>query len=346
MILGGSNSGPHIGWAAALRKAAPEHQIDNRFLGAVGSLFGLVRLLKMRAEKLPRPDVMIFEYTLNDSLWQAGGNVSIQLIEETLQDVATHCAREGVGLLLLCLCVRPIEGQGESSGSLFMDDLYRRVARSRGADCMFLADILGSIQAGDYVDPVHLGVEAAARVGQAVAARLRAPVPIPRAGRRGVCFSYHAANEARIEGAATRIYRKSPVFDGHFIELARGGASVWPVNGRLVALMVRSTEWSGRYRVRLGDLTIRKNAQTAARESRPDLMILHYVTSQAGTGDSGIMIDMPASEAELMALPGDLTLMEAEPPKPFIEQQLEIGGVVVYRPRSRLRRMIDILFAW
>lgn len=343
-ILGGSNSGPHIGWTAALRKLSPEHQFENRFLGAVGSLFGLLRLLKMRHENSPRPDAIIFEYALNDSLWQAGANVSIAVIEETLHDVATFCAREGIGLLFLCLCVRPSEGEGESSGSLFMDGLYRSIAMSRGADCIFLADILGSIDGRQYSDPVHLAPEPSARVAEAVARRLRAPIPIPNGGRRSVSFYYLDASQARIEGAAKRVHRESPVFDGPFIELSRGGASFWRATGRLVALMVCSTEWSGHYRIRQGELAIRKNAQSQARENRVDLMILHYV-AQESADDPRIVIDLPVSETGLMALPSDLTLMEGAPPKPFADQKLEIGGVMVYRPRSRFRRWIDALIA-
>ncbi len=343
-IIGGSNSGPQIGWTAALRKMAPEHQFDNRFLGAVGSLFGLVRLLGMSREAGPRPDAIIFEYTLNDSLWQAGGNVSLQVIEETLHDVATLCAREGIGLLFLCLCVRPAEGEGESVGSLFMDGLYRGVARARGADCLFLGDILGAIEGGQYSDALHLGPKASHRVAEALAARLRAPIPVPRGARRSLCFSYIDATQAGQEGPARLTRIRTPVFEGPFIELAPGGASRWRAHGRLVALMVRSTEFSGYYRIKSGDFVIRKNAQSAARDDRPQLMILHYVAQEI-VGDSEIIVDLPASEAELMKLPSDLTLMDKEPSRPFAEQRFEIGGIVVYRPRSRLRRWIDALIA-
>ena len=345
MILGGSNSGPKTGWAAELQKKSPELRIENGFLGAVGSLFGLLRLLKMRQDGAPKPDVVVFEYTLNDSLWLLGANISLKLVEDTLEDVVTFCAKERIGLLFLCLCLRPPEAEGEAELSRIMDDLYRRVARSRGAaDCLLQADILGRIAQTQYVDSQHLGATHFQLVADAVASRLRQPIPVPRGARRGTCFDYIDAAQARIEGPGERIALKSTVFSGPFLELGRGAASYWPANGRPVAVMLRSTERSGHYRISVADMVIRKNAQSLARANVVNLMALHYLAQEAPSA-SEVVIEMPADEATLMAEPCDLTLMDGPPLIPFEDQKLEINGLMVYRPRSFLRRAIDAVLA-
>jgi hypothetical protein len=42
--------------------------MTNGFLGAVRSLYGLMRLQKREQERAPLPDIVLFEYTLNDIL--------------------------------------------------------------------------------------------------------------------------------------------------------------------------------------------------------------------------------------------------------------------------------------
>lgn len=345
MVLGGSNSGPKSGWAAMLAQIAPEHRIENKFLGAVGSLFGLLRLLKMRQEGTEKPDVVIFEYTLNDSLWLLGNNITLKLVEETLHDVITLCAREGIGLLFLCLCLRPPEPEGEAELSLIMDRLYRDIARSRGAaDCLLQSDILGGIAQSQYVDSAHIGPKPSMQVAQAVAARLREPVPAPRGAGRALTFDYLDAEKARIEGPGKRVALVSSVFEGSFAELRRGGACVWNANGRLVALALRSTEKSGSYGVRAGDRLIRKNAQSLARENVPNLMALHYVTTELPP-TARVSVEMTRPESALMAQPYDLTLMDGPPHVPFEQQTLEIAGIMVRRRRNLLERALARLVA-
>ncbi len=340
MVLGGSNSGPKNGWAATLAQIAPEHRIENKFLGAVGSLFGLLRLLKMRQEGTERPDVVIFEYALNDSLWLLGNNITLKLVEEALHDVITLCAGEGIGLLFLCLCLRPPEPEGEAELSLIMDRLYCDIARVRGAaDCLLQADILGGIAQSQYVDSAHIGPEPAMLVAQAVAARLREPVPAPRQARRALTFDYLDAKKARIDGPGKRITTSSSVFEGPFVELQRGGACVWDANGALVALALRSTERSGSYSIRAGDRLIRKNAQSLARENVPNLMALHYVTAELPP-TSRVAVEMTRSERTLMAQPYDLTLMDGPPHVRFEDQTLEIAGIMVRRRRNMFEKAL------
>ena len=45
LLLGGSNAGMREGWASQFQRQASAHEVENRFLGAVGSLYGLMALL-------------------------------------------------------------------------------------------------------------------------------------------------------------------------------------------------------------------------------------------------------------------------------------------------------------
>lgn len=344
MILGGSNSSPKHGWAAELAKIAPEHDFDNKFLGAVGSLFGLLRLLKMARDGGPKPDAIIFEYTLNDTVWVAGGSLDPRIIADTLSDVLTFCAREKIGILFLCLCLRPHEGQGEAEGSLFLDNIYRTAAEKRGAACLFLSDILGHIDASQFVDHKHLDAASFCRVAEAVAERLRQPIPTPRGAALSMRFCYADATQSSITGPVTRLRRSATVFEGAFVEIARGGKCLWNIRGRLVAALLRSTETSGCYAITAGGRTIRKNAQSLAREAVENLIILHYVAQALPLGAS-VVFDLPTSEEALMALPGDLTLMEGAPRVSFELQTLEIAGIMIYRPPSWARRIYEKLLA-
>ncbi|QGM98926.1 SGNH/GDSL hydrolase family protein [Methylocystis parvus] len=344
VILGGSNSGPKNGWAASLAEIAPEHRIENRFLGAVGSLFGLLRLLKMQQERGEKPDVVVFEYALNDSLWLLGGNITMKLVEEALHDVATLCSREGIRLLFLCLCLRPPEATGEAELSQIMNHLYRSVATARGvADCLLQIDILGEIAQSQYIDSAHIGPDPSMKVAQAVAARLREPIPVPRGGGRGLSFAYLNSEEGRIDGPGERMSIQTSVFEGPSVTLRRGGACVFETKGRLVALLLRSTEESGSYTIRAGDSVLRKNAQSLARENVPNLMALHYVTAELPEAPRA-SIEMTGSEEALTAAPYDLTLMDGPPLVPFGEQTLELAGAMVRRRRSWLDKAKARLF--
>jgi hypothetical protein len=345
LILGGSNSGPKNGWAAQLAGFAPEHRIENKFLGAVGSLFGLLRLLKMRRDGDARPDVVIFEYTLNDTLWLAGRNIDFDLVEDTLHDVATLCAQEGIKLLFLCLCQRPLEAEGQTELSFFMDQFYRRIALGRGAaDCLLLGDIMGRVAQSQYADIVHIDLDTSTKVAAAVAARLKEPVPVPRGAKRDMRFRYLDAHSAWVQGAGRLTAHKSTVFEGPFLVLRRGGKCVFEFRGRVAALLLRSTQASGWYKITSGDRMLRKNAQSLARDNVPNLVTLHYLAG-AMPDASRVVIEMPESEEALMALPDDLTLMEGPALVPFEEQTLEIAGIMVRQPSSPARRAFDALFA-
>lgn len=345
LILGGSNTSHKTGWAAEFAKMSPGLHIENRFLGAVGSLFGLLRLLKMIEEGAARPDVVIFEYALNDSLWLMGGNLALPLIDAALQDVATICAREKIGLLFLCLSLRPPEPEGEAELSRFINGRYESVARARGcAACLTQNDILGGVRQADYVDAMHISPESARAVARAVARRLETPVPWPRGARRALSFRYLDASRAQLEGPGERGRLQSSVFEGPMLTLSRGARCRWATNGALIALLLRSTHSSGWYQIEAGGQVLRKNAQSLARENVPNLVTLHYVT-RALPHASEAVVAMPPSESALMALPDDLTLMDGPAHVPFEEQTLEIAGAMIHRPPSRARRVFDAVFA-
>lgn len=345
LILGGSNSGPKNGWASELARIAPEHRIENNFLGAVGSLFGLLRLLKLRRDGGERPDVVVFEYTLNDTAWLIGHNITLELVEETLQDVVTFCAQEGLRLLFLCLCVRPPEPEGEVELSSFMDAVYRKIALGRGAaDCLLQGDIMGGVSQRHYNDWLHIDLQTSSKIAEAVAARLKEPIAVPRGARRGTSFLYLDAASARVQRGGALAAYKSTVFEGPVAVLRRGGRCAFEFRGRLVALLIHSSKESGWYEVASGDRLFRKNAQSLARENLPSFITLHYL-AQAMPEAYRAVIHMPECEEALMALPVDLTLMEGPPSVSFEEQTLEIAGIVVRQKRSWTRKAIDALLA-
>ena len=88
LLLGGSNAGLHYGWAAQLAARLPEHRVTNRFLGAVGSLYGLMRLMRLGEDQAPPPQLVIFEYALNDAVLLDAGWLRMDLLEDTLRAVA------------------------------------------------------------------------------------------------------------------------------------------------------------------------------------------------------------------------------------------------------------------
>lgn len=334
LTLGGSNTGMSSGWVRELQQLTPEHEIENAFLGAVGSLYGLLRLLKRRQEGDARIDLLIFEYALNDTILFIGGNLDPNLIDPVLQDVMTLCAQEGVSLLFLCLCVRPPPGEDEAEASRFVDQIYVDAAAARGvADCILLREVLGRISNDQYSDQFHIKPEIAAQVAEALAERLKLPLPVPNGAARPMRFDYIPADRAKISGSAERFQQTSAVFEGPFIRLRRGGASLWRCRGRLVALLICVTEKSGDYRIRMHGWKVRKMAQSVAREDRPALMILHYVTGKPPMRRMAV-VDLPTDETSLMRLPHDFTLMQDAALTPFSQQSLEIGGAIFLRRPS------------
>ncbi len=134
------------------------------------------------------------------------------------------------------------------------------------------------------------------------------------------------------------------MYCGEFLEIARGGVSRWPGKGRVVGLMLRSTDRSGVFRLAVTGRALRKNAQSSMREIVPKLMLLHYVKRQP-LADDDLEISMPNDEARLSALPQDRSLLEQAPEAPFAEQTLDIAAVIFWRGAPLLRRLAAAYYA-
>ena len=341
LVLGGSNAGVSFGWAKTLARILPEHDIENCFLGAVGSLFGLLLLLKRRRESQPKPDVVIFEYALNDAILLDGSGLDAELLREALKDVITICAQDKLPLLFLCLASQPRDDGNASPNASFVNSVYLRATRENGlASPLLLTDILGELSASDYVDSVHLAEGPSLSVAEAIAQRLARHIPVPKPSHRSLSFTYVDATEARSTAALPSRELTSRVFHGPFIELSRGEATYWPSKGRLVSIMLLSNASSGYYRIGWQGAAIRKNAQSLMRDIIPDLMMMYYVTSKP-LARGEIVIDMPACETELMALPEEPTLMECAPSVPFAEQTLLVNGLLFHHKPSRIVRALQ-----
>jgi hypothetical protein len=345
LLLGGSNAGVHFGWAKTLAKLVPQHEVENSFLGAVGSLFGLLRLLKLQRENRPRPDVVLFEYALNDGILYDGKSLTAELLEDTLEDVVAFCAAESLPLLFLCLASRPLGDGRLSPTSHYIDGFYHRAARRRRmATPLTLTDILGDVDVSHYVDPFHLGEASSRLVAEAVAQRLRSPIPVPSGPRRTLSFDYVEASHAHCDEGVTLSEIGSPVFQGVFVELARGQASRWPCAGRLASIMALSNESSGFFRIRAEGEALRKNAQSKMCENVPQLIMMYYVVSRL-RADGEIVIDMPANESDLTQLPHDPTLMERPPNAPFATQTLLVNAIMVQREAPLTQRLLKCVQA-
>ncbi len=342
LLLGGSNAGVYFGWAAQLQGLMPEHDITNRFLGAVGSLYGLARLQEAERRGEAPPDLVVFEYALNDVILLDAGFATTALVHDALTSVAQHCAERGVPLLFLCLRPRPTGRARVYSCVRRVERIYDGVAKAHGmARCVTLATIFGAERSEDFVDAHHLTAEASSRCAAVVAGIIASgDIPVPkRSPFHAPVFDYVPATEAQQQGRCRNVEIASTVFSGTFLELARPGSCRWPGRGRLAGAMLRSTEASGAYRVSAGSRAYAKTAQSSMREIVPNLILLHYSTRRPWA-DGDLEIAMPDDEGVLTALPEEKTLLPAEPTVPFAEQTLQIAGVMFWRPSFRRRWLI------
>ncbi|MBY6242375.1 SGNH/GDSL hydrolase family protein [Methylosinus sp. Sm6] len=337
ILVGGSNTGISYGWARQFQAAAKRHVVANRFLGAVGSLFGLLRLMEAEREGAPLPDLVIFEYSLNDMMLLDSGCVTPAQLRDTLLDVIGFCASRGLALLFLCLEVQPIGRQRVHACVAVVKDLYVEVAREHGVRCLTLDEILGPPRPEDFADEHHLSEDVSKRVVDRLLLEIAlGRVTIPEAPpARPPAFFYHRTVAALPLGPCRRVDIASTVFSGKFLEIARGGASLWPGRGDLVGLMLRSTQTAGEFAISAGRRRLRKNAQSGMRAAAPRLMLLHYLTKPLACADD-LEISMPESEAELIRLREDRTPLAAAPETPFDAQLLEIHGVMMWR-RAAIR---------
>ncbi|MCX7898702.1 MAG: SGNH/GDSL hydrolase family protein [Methylocystis sp.] len=344
LILGGSNAGLRNGWAAQLQERGGPEQFDNRFLGAVGSLFGLMRLMKCARDDEPKPDAIIFEFFLNDILLFEAGVLRPALLADTLEQTSNICAQWGAPLLCICLEPRPDSRASLARAKARAKILYDRAARRNGLTLFSCDDIFPSpLAAVDYQDENHLSPAASARIADTALAALRGKrVAIPRGSGAAPAFDYVRATDARVTGPHSLRTIESRVFSGSFVELSRGARSDWPGDGQLVALMLLSTEKSGFYLIASDGRAVRKNARSHMQEIVRNLMLLHY-TSRPIAVAGRVTISMPKDEAALMSAPEDKTLLAIPPTARFDEQTLNIHGVIFWRRRRPWRRLLKAL---
>jgi hypothetical protein len=347
LLLGGSNAGLHYGWAAQFQAAASEHEVSNQFLGAVGSLFGLLRLMEAARDDAPAPQLIVFEYALNDAVLMDAGWLRIDLLQDTLAEVMALCHKRKIRLLLLCLEPRPSERARVNRAVARVMQIYQSAARKYGLyPCLTLRDALGDLRRENFSDKHHLTEAASKRVAEVLAATIEEnDIPTPKAVEHaGDVFCYTLAREARTQGPCRLVEIRSTVYRGEFLEISRSGSSVWPGKGLVVGLMLRSTQSAGVYRLTVKHRAYRKNAQSAMRDIVPKLILLHYSKKQP-YADDDLEIAMPASEVELMRLPEDKTMLDRPCDSPFAGQILEIAGVMFWRKPAWPRRLLAMAAA-
>jgi hypothetical protein len=342
LLLGGSNAGIREGWAFQFQRQASEHEVENRFLGAVGSLYGLMALLRMEREGTAPPEIIIFEYCLNDILLFAANCLGETLVVDTLEAFAACCARRGIRLMFLCLDPCQTPSKELRGARRRARRLYAEAATRYATPAIWLEDIFpGGPTAAHYQDQNHLTVEASAAVAAAVLRKLgEARIPVARGAE--IRFDYVDATSAQARGASELRHIQSKVFEGDFIRLKRRSESHWPGRGRLVALMLHSDETSGDYLVRAPRCARRKNPRSKMQEIVANLMLLHYVSGAIAT-DRGVVIAMPDDEASLRCVPEDATLLAVPPTARFLDQTLDIHAVIYWRPRSLAKRIGALL---
>lgn len=346
-LLGGSNAGVTGGWADQFGHLATNHQVENRFLGAVGSLYGLMALMKIERERASLPDLIILEYCLNDILLRDAGVLRLTLVIDTLRAIADFCARKGVALLFVNLEPRPTGNPQQERAVRRIGKIYSLVASQRNIPCLWVREVFHEgLVMEDFRDENHLSNEAAGRVARALIERVEAGVSIPSSpgGEKPETFDYVDASQARAAGPVTLRTLESRVFSGAFLEIERGGSSFWRGRGSLVALMLQSNDRSGVYSLATGRKTIRRTSRSQMQSIVPNLMLLHYVTGDLAVHGE-VEIAMPEFESDLLQMQANKGLLEAPALAPFEEQALTIHGVVFWINdyRTRLRELLLLM---
>jgi lysophospholipase L1-like esterase len=345
LLLGGSNAGVKDGWAAQFSQLAEGHRVENCFLGAVGSLYGLMVLLKAEREWIAQPDLIILEYCLNDILLLDAKVLRLSIVIDSLRAIADFCAERGIRLFLVNLAPQPTDNRRQQRAIRNIDAIYARVATQRDIPCLHLRDVFPDGPGiEDFRDENHLSREAAGRVARALHESVMARATVPKSSSGTTPrFLYVDATKAQVSGPVTRKMLESRVFSGPFLEIGRGGASVWKGHGSLVALMLQSNDRSGVYAIRSSNRAMRRTSRSRMQEIVKNLMLLHYLTCDLPVRGE-VEISMPADEADLLRLPVNAGLLEAPALMNFDEQTLTIHGVIFWR-NDHLTKLRDLLLS-
>lgn len=346
LLLAGSNAGLRDGWAAQFMELATEHRVRNGFLGAVGSLFALLRLLEL--ERSGKPELIIFEYALNDIIMLEDRRVSGAVLRDTLDVAAQYCARRNIGLLFLALQPRDAGAWLFSPAGRVLRR-YSHVAKMRAMrPCLTLDEILGRpADAACFQDEYHLTRSVSRKVAERLLSLLREEaVPVPLAAPVRPCpFTYIGAERAVTRGPVRMAEHESKVFSGRFLEIGRSGSTRWPGRGRLVGLMLRSSSNAGIYVLRNSTKAYRKCAASLMQRIVAKLILLHYVSHRLYVDDD-LEISMPGEPSAVFGLKKDGSMQETAPQAPFSEQCLEINGVILWRPEPLWERLQTAAALW
>lgn len=187
LLVGGSNCLVKNGYGARLQAALPGRW-RSESLGGSPSLRGVDYLLQ-RPELVERMDSIVFEYTLNDLIFEGAGALEPLTHLEGLRALA---ARPEVAERL---CFVMLSGGRTSTPGMrrhaFAPDHYLRVAAEYGVRCIDLReDIEGLItqlgRDGAFSDPDHFTEPVAQDLAERTARALRdpglRPAPQPHAG--------------------------------------------------------------------------------------------------------------------------------------------------------------------
>ena len=353
LLLGGSNTGFWGGWAhhfVALAERDLGANVTNGFLGAVGSLYGLMQLLKHDREGAAHPEIVIFEYMLNDILLVSQSAISTILICDTLAEISEYCLDRKIILQFLCLAPRQHRILIALSASRSVTTAYNKLARHYGLPRPLLQDeVLGRrVSNDDYLDEAHFRPDISRRIAETLLARILAlPKQAPKiiALRRRRAFEYVDASQAETSGQAYRTKLEMTVLKGPLVEMNRPAITIWPATGRLVGVVFRSRPTSGWYRLTVGHTQRRKNACVTDLLLLAELVAMQYPNIRAQACGS-IEIAMPEDEAELMRLAHDISPMELPPTRPFGEQDLAIHGLMLWRGPFGFARLIEPFDFW
>jgi hypothetical protein len=185
LLVGGSNCLVKEGYGARLQAALPGRW-RSESLGGSPSLRGVDYLLQ-RPELVERMDSIVFEYTLNDLIFEVAGTLEPLTHLEGLRTLAARPeVAERLSFVMLC-------GSRASTPALrrhaFAANHYLRVAAEFGVRCIDLReDIEGLIAThgrdGTFSDPDHFSAAAAQTLAERTARALADPAPRPAAQPR------------------------------------------------------------------------------------------------------------------------------------------------------------------
>jgi hypothetical protein len=334
LLVGGSNTGLRDGWARQFEKLATRHRVTNAFLGATGSLYGLVNL--MAVSDLSKVDVVIFEYTLNDAIFVNYGVQDQQLIQICLEQVAAVCRANDIRLILLTLNRRD-DFPVASEDTRLVNETYLSVAKAWGLEVVSLRDLISNHAriADCPIDSlfdgtgVHLSQSLAEIIAEAVLAavqgRPQVTLDLPAPSRRHEII-YIPATTADLFGKTLFVDRRTAAFKGRFLRLAGDARCQFNGAGELIALLVNSRQESGWLTLETDDGACAKNTHSTWTRPGTDRIIMQYMTKKFGFRAPGLSIVRGRRSDRV-----DVTPETLDPTVADDAQVIELHGLVVLR---------------